>query len=215
MKLNRSNIICLALIGASLGVSAYVYPLMPEYVVSHWDAAGSPNGYMPRFWGVFLLPIIMIAAYLLLTFIPSIDPESENIEKFRSYYEWFIAVTMGFFLYLHILVLLWNLGFLFSFTQLLIPAFSLLIYSAGLMMRHTRHNWTIGIRTPWTLSSESVWNRTHKVGAVLFEISAVVSLLGIFFPPAAMWLLIGPVVTAGILSVIYSYVLYRREKKNS
>ena len=85
---------------------------------------------------------------------------------------------------------------------------------AGVMMRKAKRNFFIGIRTPWTLSSDYVWSETHRVGGTLFIISGLLALLGAFFPLYAFWLLLIPLFTSVIFLVVYSYVLYQRETKS-
>ncbi len=92
----------------------------------------------------------------------------------------FIALNV-FFLYVYGLTLAWNLGNHFNLKQFLIPALALLIACIGVVLLNSKPNWFIGIRTPWTLSSETNWEKTHKLGAVLFELSALIMLLGVVF----------------------------------
>jgi uncharacterized membrane protein len=167
-----------------LGVA--VYPRLPAQVVSHWNAAGEVNGTMPRFWGVFLLPIISAAVLGLLLLVPRLDPLRENIAKFRSYYDGFLIVFLLFLLYLEGLILAWNLGITFSFIVWLVPAFAVLFYAAGVLTGHARRNWSIGIRTPWTISDEKVWERTHRLGGKLFKAAAILTLPGMLLPDYAI-----------------------------
>ena len=77
-----------ALIAASLLLSIYAYPYLPEMVASHWNTKGEVDGYLPRFWGAFLVPTIMVGLYLLVVSVPKIDPLKANIMQF-------INITMG------------------------------------------------------------------------------------------------------------------------
>jgi uncharacterized membrane protein len=79
------------------------------------------------------------------------------------------------------------------------------------MIGHAEPNWTIGIRTPWTLSNEEVWYKTHKLGGKLFRVVAVLSLLGLIFPQHAVWFILVPVVIVAIYLVVYSYLEYRKK----
>ena len=93
-----SDIVILAIIILSLGVSLYFYPQMPERMASHWNTAGQVDGYMPKFWGLFLMPLFSIGIYLLFITIPRIDPLKKNIQKFRKHFDIFIVLIMLFFL---------------------------------------------------------------------------------------------------------------------
>ena len=116
-----------------------------------------------------------------LPVIPKIDPLKENIAKFRPYFDLFILLLFGFLFYLYLLTIAWNLGYRFNIIQLMAPAFGLLIYYAGVLIENSKQNWFIGIRTPWTLSSEKVWNKTNRQAGKLFKAAGVLSLLVLYF----------------------------------
>jgi len=83
------------------------------------------------------------------------------------------------------------------------------------MIGKTKRNFFIGIRTPWTLSSDAVWDETHRVGAQLFKISGALALVGAFFPDYAFWFLLVPAIGAALFCVVYSYILFQRETKTA
>jgi uncharacterized membrane protein len=94
----------------------------------------------------------------------------------------------------------------------MLPAIGLLFIFIGFMLRQAKRNFFIGIRTPWTLSSDTVWNETHRVGAVLFMISGGFAFLGgLFGGTAAFWLMFAPIIGSTVFLLVYSYILYRRE----
>jgi uncharacterized membrane protein len=184
---------------------------MPERMVSHWNAKGEADGYMPKFWGLFLMPLISLAMALLLLLIPKIDPLKGNIEKFRKYFDGFIIFILLFLFYLNVLVIIWNLGIRFNFIHKTVPAFSALFYYLGILVSNAKRNWFIGIRTPWTLSSETVWDKTHKIGGRLFKVSALIALIGILFGQFAVYFIILPVILTALYTCIYSYFEYKKE----
>jgi uncharacterized membrane protein len=194
-----------------IAVSAYFYTVLPDVIASHWDAAGQANGYSSKFWGLFLLPLISIAVTLLLLFIPRLDPLKANVEKFKGTYYGFIIAFLGFFSYLHVLTIIYNRGYKFDMTQFLIPGFALLFYFIGSMIGKAKRNYFIGIRTPWTLASDVVWNKTHELGGKLFRLAAILSLIGIFIPQYGIWFLMVPVFGVSIITVVYSYLIFRQQ----
>ena len=94
---------------------------------------------------------------------------------------------------------------------MMVPAFSALFYLAGVMLSKAKRNWFIGIRTPWTLSSDRVWDKTHRLGAKLFKASAIIGLFGIVFINYAFVLMIAPVLASAVISIVYSYMEYNRK----
>lgn len=192
---------------------ALFYPFLPASVASHWNAEGVINGYTNRFLGAFLVPVIFLIIAVILVLVPRIDPKRENIFAFRHYFDYF-RITLAFvFYYIYLLTLLIGVGYQFSFTTALIPAIAVLYYSIGIMLPHTKPNWSIGIRTPWTISSDAVWRSTHRAGGILFKWLGVLGLLGMLFPSrTGFWFLTAPLIIAVIGLVIYSYILYERER---
>jgi len=214
MKIKITQILITSFILASFLLGAYLYSQMPERMASHWGSSGSVNGYMPKLWGLFLMPIISIILFLAFLVIPKIDPLKENIAKFRSYFDLFILLIFGFLFYLYLLTIAWNLGYRFNIIQLMAPAFGLLIYYAGVLIENSKQNWFIGIRTPWTLSSEKVWNKTNRQAGKLFKAAGVIAVLGAVFPQYAIALILVSVILAAIYPLAYSYLEYQRETKS-
>jgi len=214
MKLRKSEIISLLIIMISFIIGISFYSLLPDKVASHWNAKGEVDGYMSKFGGLFLMPVISLVLLLLFIIIPKIDPLKHNIEKFRKYFNGFIVLMMLFLFYLYILTILWNIGVRFNFVHLLVPIFSIFFYYCGILIQKAQRNWFIGIRTPWTLSNEQVWNKTHKIGGILFKIAGIISLIGILLPEYALFFVICPVIIASLFPVIYSYFAYQKLTKS-
>ena len=213
MKTRNIQILIIGLILVSFLTGAYLYSNMPEKMASHWDANGNVNGYMPKLLGLFLLPVISTILFLTFMLIPKIDPHKGNIEKFRGHFDVFILLLFVFLFYVHMLTMLWNLSYRFNIIQLLAPAFGLIIYCAGIMMENAKQNWFIGVRTPWTLSSEVVWDKTNKLAGKLFKVAGVLAVMGLIFPKYAIFLILVPVILAAVYPIIYSYQMYQQEIK--
>ena len=205
--------IALATILISFIIGIALYGQMPEQMASHWNAKGEVNGYMPKFLGIFLMPLVSLILLFIFLSIPRIDPLKNNIKKFRNYFDGFILLMVIYLFYIYILTLLPNLGYNFNIGITIFPAIAVLFYYIGILMAHTKRNWFIGIRTPWTISSEVVWNKTHKLGAKLFKLFAVIILAGIFFPDYLVWILLGVIVPLSLYLVLYSYLEYKKLKK--
>jgi uncharacterized membrane protein len=211
MKTKNIQILITGLIVITFLIGTYLQPYMPDKMASHWDASGNVDGYTSKFWGLFLMPVISIVLFLAFILIPRIDPLKENIEKFRGYFDVFILLLFGFLFYLYVLTMLWNLGYRFNIIQLLAPAFGLIIYYAGVMTENAKQNWFIGVRTPWTLSSETVWDKTNRLAGKLFKAAGVLAALGTVFPEYAIFLILVPAILAAIYPIVYSYQEYQKD----
>jgi uncharacterized membrane protein len=202
----------LALLAAFYVLGLALFNRMPDPMATHWNAQGAVDGYISRFWGIFLFPFIVTGVSLLLLAVPRIDPLKANIAKFRVTYDWFVIVFLLYMLYVYLVTLLWNLNVIFNFVQVLVPAMAVLFFFVGVLLGRAKRNYMVGIRTPWTLASDEVWDRTHRLGARLFMGAALLMLVGIIWPDLAIWFIMAPLLSAALVTVLYSYVIYQRIK---
>lgn len=209
MKLVHLGIIAGLLI--TFIVTIAVYPLMPDMIPSHWNAAGQVNGYMSKFWGLFLVPFIMAGFVALLLVLPRIDPLKKNYDKFRGYYDGFILVFVVYLLVIQAQIILWSAGVRISPNLTFPILFGMLFIYLGFLVGHAEPNWFVGIRTPWTLSSDSVWKKTHLLGGKLFKIAGIICLFGALFQEYAIWFILVPVFLVSGYIIIYSYLEYQKE----
>ena len=186
---------------------------IPDTFASHWDAAGEVNGYMPKFWGLFLMPIISLIMLGLFVVLPKIDPLKKYIATFKTHYNTFILAIIAFLFYIHTLTIAWNLGIRYNMIAFLSPAFAVLFYYCGILIENSKRNWFIGIRTPWTMSSDKVWESTHKIGGKLFKAVGIISLIGLFFQEIAIFFVIVPILLVSIYLFVYSYLEFKKENK--
>lgn len=212
MKIRKIIVAVILIIVLSFLIGIFSYKFLPEKIASHWNPGGEVDGYAGKFLGIFLIPIISIFLYLFFLLIPKIDPLKKNIEKFREYYDYLILIIFFFLFYVFLLTILANFGYQFNMTKILIPAIGLLFIYIGFILNKFKRNWFIGIRTPWTLSSEHVWKNTHELGSKLFKISGVVIIAGVFFQDNLVWFILIPVGVTVLWLVVYSYLEYRKIK---
>ena len=213
MTTKTTLIISIILIAVAVITGAVLWNRLPDQMASHWNANDEVNGYMSKTWGVFLMTLITLGMLVLFLIVPSIDPLKANIAKFRESFNLFIVLIIAFMLYIHGLTLAWSLGYQnFRMSTAMLPFMGVLFIAVGFMLRKAKRNFFIGIRTPWTLSSDTVWDKTHQLGAILFMASGVLAIIGGFFGGmTAFWLMFIPLIGSSLFLVIYSYVLYRRE----
>lgn len=215
MSTSNTSIIVLALIALAVIVGAVLWDKLPDQMASHWNANDEVDGYMPKIWGVFLMPMVTLGMFGLFILLPNIDPLKANIEQFRSIFNLFIVFIVTFMLYVHALTIVWSLGYqTFKMSAAMLPFLGVLFIFIGYLLRQAKRNFFIGIRTPWTLSSDSVWDKTHRLGSVLFMLSGVLSIVGSFLGGmTAFWMLFIPLIGSTLVLIVYSYILYRNETK--
>lgn len=215
MNTRTTLIVVLVMLVAATIVGMALWNKLPDPMASHWGANDKVNGYMSKFWGVFLMPLITLGMLVLFLIIPSIDPLKANIAQFRDVFNLFIALIVAFMVYIYFLTLRWNLGYTnFGMSRAMLPALGVLFFFIGYMLRKAKRNFFIGIRTPWTLSSDRVWDETHRLGSILFMISGALALTGSFFGGmTAFWFVFLPIIGSTLITLVYSYVIYQREIK--
>jgi uncharacterized membrane protein len=214
MSTRNTLIVSLLLVVIAVVASGFVYARLPEQVASHWNVNDEVDGTMSRFWGAYLMPLISLGMLVLFLIVPSIDPLKANVEKFRAEFNLFIVLIIAFMLYLHGLTIAWNLGYQsFKMSLAMLPAMGFLFVFIGWMMTKAKRNYFIGIRTPWTLSSDLVWDKTHALGGRLFMIAGGVVLFSGFFGVGGILLMVIAILLSAFVPIIYSYVLYQQETK--
>jgi len=206
--------IAAGLVVLSAIASVLAAPDLPAVMVSHWNAAGTPNGTMAKPLALALVPAIGVGLLALFAAIPRIDPLRENIAAFRPYYDWLVVIVAGFLLAIHLATIAFNLGYAVDMTVVTIVTVAVLYYYLGMLLPHAERNWFVGIRTPWTLSSPDVWERTHVLGGRLFKLSAVLALVGLLFGSAAIYFVLVPALLTAGITFGYSYLVYERLERD-
>lgn len=203
------DVICWAAVAACFIVAAALYSRMPERMAIHWNAQSVADGYAGKLAGLFLLPAIILIMQILLIIIPKIEVYKKNMEDFSPHYTNFRLIFILFMSGLYATTLLWNIGKQFNISYYVIPALSILFYYIGHMMKYVKRNFFVGIRTPWTLASEEVWNKTHILGSKVFKVMAGVILIGLIAPAYTIWITLVAVLVGALYLILYSYKIGR------
>ncbi len=145
----------------------------PERIPVHWDLSGQPDRYGGKFEGLLLLPPTALGLYLLLLLLPRIDPRRANYARFRGAYFVLRVAILMFLVLIYGFVLLWTRRIRLDVLVIRILVGRLLVVM-GVVMGRVQPNWFVGIRTPWTLSSDLSWRETHRLGGWPFACSACV-----------------------------------------
>lgn len=208
------NIVQIAVMLASIILSIYFYQNFPARVPIHWDVAGEVNGWGSRGFAAFLMPVLLVAIYFLFELLPKIDPRKENYAEFSKVYSIIKTAIMLVLFGVYILTSLNALGFAVSISFWVPFAIGLMFIVLGNYFGKIRNNYFVGIRTPWTLANEEVWNKTHRLGGKLFILGGIVMLFMGFIPTMLrIPMLIVVILGIAVVPMIYSYVIYKRLAK--
>lgn len=205
----------LALIAIGFAVSLAVFPQLPERVPTHWNAAGEADGYGSRAFGAFVIPVVMLFLFGLMHVLPHIDPRKSNYGKFEGTYHFVINLVLTFTLAVHFLILAVTLGAPIPVERAIPFGVGALFAVLGNVLPRTRSNWMLGIRTPWTLSSDRVWERTHRVGGYLMFGAGIIVMVAALTAPARVIAAVTMIAifTAVGGSFVFSYAAWRQEQR--
>ncbi len=202
----------LLIVVAAFVASAIVYPRLPATIPTHWNIDGQPDGWSSRAFGALIFPVLMLGMWGLLRVLPAIDPRGANYAKFGGAYEAIVDALMIFLFGMHVVVLRAALGDPVQVGRVVPFGIGVLLIVIGNLLPRCRPNWFIGIRTPWTLSSDRVWEKTHRLGGRLFVAAGLlIAMVALFW---AQWIHIvqlTAIVLAAGSAVTYSYLQWRRE----
>ena len=202
----------LALLGVAASLA--VYRRLPETMAVHWDIDGNPNGWMPRAFGAFFGPVLLLVLWQLMRVLPRLDPREPNYARFGDAYDTIVAATLLLVLATHGIVLAVALGHPVAVSRLVPALVGALFVVIGNVMPRMRPNWWFGVRTPWTLSNDRVWARTHRLAGFSMTAAGLVMIASALLLPARLGLpvLIAAVVAATIGPAVYSYLTWKREQ---
>lgn len=195
---------------AAVAASVLVYSRLTDVITIHWDLQGNPNGWTSRLTGAFALPLAMVGIYAAMRFLPMIDPRRENYSKFEGAYEGIIVTLLVFLLCIHLIVLYAGTGHPVPMQKVMPISMGALFIAIGNLLPRARSNFFFGIRTPWTLSSERSWERTHRVGGYVFVVMGlIVGGAGLVSSSVAFPYVILVAAFALLGLLVYSYLVWR------
>lgn len=185
------------------------YGKLPNVIPVHWGINGNIDGYGSKNT-IFLMPVLNIVIYAILLAIPIIDPKRGNYGKFKNAYRVIRSVIIIFFTVVYAAILTASLGYKVRVDFIITLSISILFIVIGSFMDKIKHNYFVGIRTPWTLANEDVWTKTHRLGGRLFVAAGIISMIGSFI--GGFWsfaLMMASVLIAALIPAVYSFVIYK------
>lgn len=205
----RKWIPALLIIAATIA-SVVVYPQLPERIPTHWNMSGEADDWSSRLFGAWLIPLMMAVLWLIMRALPHLDPRRANYEKFKGMYEALIVLTLAFMLVIHVLMLASATGTRMDVGRIVLATVGAFFGVIGFLLPKAHPNWFVGIRTPWTLTSDVAWERTHKLGGPLFVLVGVLTLVtALIAPRFTVWVLTLSVTGVTVFLFIYSYRVWK------
>lgn len=215
MMKKKSNIYNTTLIIVSFLVSIVFYNKLPDLMPMHWNVAGEIDKYGPKILGAFLSPILMLVIWGAMLYFPKIDPKKDNYTKFDRSYTSIINAIVTFFFVIHIAILSISLGYNIPINKVIPFMVGVLFVIIGKDLPKSKSNFFYGIKTPWTLTSEEVWEKTHRLGGKLFVISGLIIMGSSLLLKGNIQfvILLILIFIVAIIPIIASYFYFKNSKK--
>lgn len=194
----------------------YLYPSLPDTVPIHWGFDGQPDG-----WGgkssILFTASLPFAMLLLFAALPRMDPKGKNFQRFQPVYRIFLILLTVFMCGVSWLSELTVYNVLPSggslVNTLVMGGLGLVFLVLGNYMPRIKQNYTFGCRTPWALNDEHNWNRTQRMGGIVFVVMGAVLLLVSVFATLlgetlTLALLLGALLGGSVWIYVYSYLVF-------
>jgi len=198
-----------ALLVIAVVISAIYYQKLPATVPTHWNIEGKVDQYGSKLTAVVTGPILVLLGIGLTLLLPKISPKKYEISKFEETFAYAMLLVSGLFLFLSYVILRASAGGKSDVGETIMFGMFLFFAFLGNILGKIRRNFFMGIRTPWTLASEPVWDATHRLAGKLFFFGgiagAILSLLGM-----PMWGSLALILVLSFWPVIQSYFIYQR-----
>ncbi len=208
-KIDKTMLITTLICLLPLILSAFLYERLPDQVPIHFNLAGQADNYASKAFGAFILPLILAASNLVLQFVLNNDPKREQGQPLREMSKWILPILS---LLLTPVTLLIALGYDISIERV-VPLFvSLLFLVIGNYLPKCKHNYTVGIKIPWTLASEENWNRTHRFAGWVWTIGSLLLLVSALTGWLVSVVFIVSLAAMTMLPILYSFLFYRNSK---
>jgi len=203
---NIISIIGMILLGAYV---VWSYAGLPDPMPTHWNAAGEVDGYSSKPVGAAVIASIPLLSFVIFKLIPVISPRGFRTESFTGTLNIIMTATVIFGCVLGAGLIRASHDASINISSFVYVAVGLLFVVMGNFLGKVRKNFFLGIRTPWTLASDEVWAKTHRLGGWCFVIAGVfMAIMGVA-APTATWF-IGVIVVVALVPVVYSFFAYRK-----
>ncbi|MEN8615297.1 SdpI family protein [Dehalogenimonas sp. THU2] len=208
----RSEALSLILILAMFAMSAITWPIAPDSIPIHWDITGQADGFGGKFEGLLLTPLMTVGIYLMLLFIPRIDPKRANYDKFAGVYRIIRTIMVVFMAALHGVIIASIHGVDINVGTAVMVMAGIMLAVLGNYFGKLKPTWFVGIRTPWTLTSDLSWKKTHQLGGKIFVVFGILmALAGIIGQDWFFYVIFGLFFAAIMFLVFYSYIVWKSD----
>lgn len=208
----KKNKACLVIFLLSFILAAAAYPFLEESIPIHWNASGEIDGYGNKLW-IFMEPAFILLLTILMEITRKVDPKRSSYNKFEGSYGGLKIAIALLLLAVQILTIAVCFGAKVQIATVLPLLVGILFCYIGNMMPKIKHNYFVGVKTPWTLNDPEVWFRTHRFAGKIWFVGGIFIIFTAFLPGSAKFVaLFTAAIIMAAIPMIYSYLISRKEK---
>ncbi len=208
----RTEVLSLALIAAMLVLAGLTWGIAPDRMPVHWDVKGTPDRFGSKAEGLLAIPAMAAGIYMLMLVLPRIDPRRAHYARFADVYNLIRTLMVAFLFAVYLVVVMWARGMPVRVERVTPVLVGVVLIVLGNYMGKLRSTWFVGIRTPWTLSSEESWNKTHRMGGRVFVLAGAAAILaGLLRSGLAVWAMMAVLLGGVLLLTVLSYVWWKQD----
>lgn len=197
-------IVSLVLIGLALAASAWLYPALPDQIPTHWNIRGEADGFGPKAIAAWILPVVALGLLAFLRAVPWLSPRDFRVDVHGRAFGLLVVTMTALFVFIHFLSLAAALRPGLAVDRALVAGVLLCLGAIGFSFDGLERNFFMGIRVPWTIASDRVWNDTHRLAARIWPAGGIAGavLAACGFTVAAFCMLV-PMVA---VPIVYSFI---------
>ncbi len=211
LKTEKILVFLLCLVMAGLGLWGHM--TLPDAPIAVHFGVQGPDGFMPRDLGLVVLPgIAVVMMAVLLWIVPAVMPRSASLERSGAAYGATMLATFALLAAVQAMLVLTAQGIAVDHIRVVTVGVGLLLVIIGIYLPKKRRNFVMGLRTPWALADERVWDKTHRFAGPVFMLGGLAAIVGAFFgtPEVHVAVLMIAALTPAVISSVYSYLVARR-----
>ena len=202
----KMMIITSIVILAPIIIGVVLWDQLPAQIATHFDAQGNPDGWSPKEFAVFGLPLFLLAVHWIAVAFTGQDPKNKNIsDKMTILILWLCPMVS---LLGSVATYMYTLDNSINNAMLAKIIMGFVFVVIGNYMPKMKQSYTIGIKLPWTLESEENWNRTHRVAGYAFMIGGIVVAATALLDQ--MWITFAAFIIMSVIPTLYSFILYKK-----
>lgn len=191
-------------------ISYALIPYLPQELIVHWNFQGVADNTAPALQALAIIPFVTAISVIVFHFLPLMDPKKKRYEEFADVYEKIQYIFMAFFTYLQFIIIYTGIEPKTNALALIFAGIGVLFILMGNYLGKIRQNYFVGIRTPWTIDNERVWNKSNRFAGVCFVVTGMIIILHSLIFPTQLAYIMFFVLSSALAPVLYSFLIFKK-----